>query len=558
MRGDLREETALICTRTILDPRQRTAESRAIPPSRCPWRTADLPEVRVLNRPCASLVARPRISLDRGILREQRGRFTDVKASTPRNTNTWKEGFRWPITCVQTHVSPAFARMEVTPSTARCPCTSLPPVNGHRAELGLLPDSAATRGRLAATRSCAFARDMWWTTHLRAPVTRLRSPSRPVELSTSLEVPPCLCSRHRPNPPVRSSSPSSSPIQARRSPATRNRRWCRGFPLLAETQEPGSRSPVRISTRPRPSGSTELRRPTPSTRIPRSRRRFLQAHPPDHRGHVQLRNRNERFSLHRDRRRRPASSLPVAVRLRLESPCTSGSPCLTFARAYQSRFPGASVQVTCGGGSRCSFRRKPSRTRSPRPASSPAGCGNVPRRHLDDRNNTPGCATYQPASRSHADVASVAVEVPYVQLSGLAFAGSRVRRCEHRSDVTSRARPGTSTTSILSGLSAPSFTIDDASYMYLAGRQPTVLSSTRPRIVSGCKDSTRAATPRATTSRSTASRMHDYRQTQIGAHMECIHFQAADNSVIVKSKFLNCAQQDISFQTKYGRSTSTA
>ena len=49
--------------------------------------------------------------------------------------------------------------------------------------------------------------------------------------------------------------------------------------------------------------------------------------------------------------------------------------------------------------------------------------------------------------------------------------------------------------------------------------------------------------------------MHDYRQTNIAAHMECIHFQGADNSVIMKSKFLNCAQQDISFQTQYGRSS---
>ena len=37
--------------------------------------------------------------------------------------------------------------------------------------------------------------------------------------------------------------------------------------------------------------------------------------------------------------------------------------------------------------------------------------------------------------------------------------------------------------------------------------------------------------------------------------MECIHFQGADNSVIVKSKFLNCAQQDVSFQTQSGRSS---
>ena len=43
---------------------------------------------------------------------------------------------------------------------------------------------------------------------------------------------------------------------------------------------------------------------------------------------------------------------------------------------------------------------------------------------------------------------------------------------------------------------------------------------------------------------------HDYLQLQAGDHDECIHWQDTDQGLVRNSRFLNCAQQDISFHPR--------
>jgi hypothetical protein len=232
--------------------------------------------------------------------------------------------------------------------------------------------------------------------------------------------------------------------------------------------------------------------------------------------------------------------------------CTSSAPCLTFQRAYQLSAPGAVVQVTCGGRASCSY---PSQTlpytlakggayRCRAAESFPDG--------ISTAADISGCVTYQPASGTSPTIADISVEVPFVQLNGLTFtrsvfAGTNLGRTNapcsawNVHDVVFR------------NLTAASFTIDDASYTYFVGGRYGPLLD-QASHVSGCKDST-GAYSQGDHLAFDGITMHDYRQTKYGTHMECIHFQAADNSVIVKSKFLNCAQQDLSVQTNLGVST---
>ena len=167
-------------------------------------------------------------------------------------------------------------------------------------------------------------------------------------------------------------------------------------------------------------------------------------------------------------------------------------------------------------------------------------------------NNTSGCVTYQPAPGASPTVASVAVEVPYVQLSGLTlsagvFAGTNLAR------VNQPCSAWNVHDVIFRNLTATDFTVDDASYVYFVGGSYGPLYN-QASHVSGCKD-TSGNYSQGDHLALDGITLHDYRQTQKGWHIACLHFQGSDNSLIINSKFLNCAQQDLEPQTNLGRSS---
>lgn len=229
-----------------------------------------------------------------------------------------------------------------------------------------------------------------------------------------------------------------------------------------------------------------------------------------------------------------------------KNPCTSSAPCLTFGRAYQAASPGAVVQVTCGGASSCSYPAQDIPYQVAKSGSFRCRAAETFPDGQQTSNDTSGCVTFQPPPGSFPTIASAAVEVPYVQLDGLTFksgvfAGTDLARANAACSAWNVHDV------IFRNLMATDFTVDDASYVFVVGGSYGPLFN-QASHVNGCKD---AAGNYAQGSHLALDgiTMHDYRQTVQGAHMECIHFQASDNSVVVNSRFLNCGQQDISFQT---------
>src|SRR5207302_4640019 len=232
--------------------------------------------------------------------------------------------------------------------------------------------------------------------------------------------------------------------------------------------------------------------------------------------------------------------------------CTATSPCLTFAHAYQATLPGGSAIVGCGAETSCSY---PTQVMPYTIARSGSYTCRAAETFPDGQTTTAdssGCVTFQPAPGTTPTITSVAVEVPYVELDGLTFSGG-VFGGANIGRTNSPCSAWNVHDVVFLGLTAPSFTIDDASYIYVKGGSYGPLLD-QASHVSGCRD---AAGNYAQGDHLAIDgiTMHDYRQTQVGSHMECIHFQAGNSTVIANSRFLNCGQQDISFQTILGVST---
>lgn len=232
--------------------------------------------------------------------------------------------------------------------------------------------------------------------------------------------------------------------------------------------------------------------------------------------------------------------------------CTLTSPCLTFSHAYQQTLPGGTVLVGCGGAPTCSY--PPQDIPYTVARANPGACRAA--ETFPDGTTTPndtsGCITFEPQPGGTPTIASVAVEVPYVQLSGLTFsngvfAGANIGRTNapcaawNVHDV------------VLRNLTAPSFTVDAASYVYVEGGSYGPLLD-QASHVSGCRDAS-GAYVQGSHLAIDRTVLHDYRQTRVGAHLECLQFQGSDQSVILNSRFFNCGQQGISFETNLGVSS---
>jgi hypothetical protein len=160
--------------------------------------------------------------------------------------------------------------------------------------------------------------------------------------------------------------------------------------------------------------------------------------------------------------------------------------------------------------------------------------------------NSSGCVSFQPPTGAQPTIASISVEVPYVQLKGLAFSGT-VFAGANIGRVNQPCSAWNVHDVILANLTAPSFALANASYLYLEGGSYGPLLNQASHI-NGCKDSA-GTYQQGSHLAINGITMHDYRQTQRGAHMECIHYNGSDTGLIINSRFLNCGQQDISFQT---------
>src|SRR5439155_8540371 len=95
--------------------------------------------------------------------------------------------------------------------------------------------------------------------------------------------------------------------------------------------------------------------------------------------------------------------------------------------------PGSTVQVTCGGGSTCSYPAQTIPYTLSKTGSATCRTAESFPDGTSTSSDTSGCVTYQPASGANPTLASVAGEGPYVQLGGLTlsagvFAGTNLAR----------------------------------------------------------------------------------------------------------------------------------
>lgn len=227
--------------------------------------------------------------------------------------------------------------------------------------------------------------------------------------------------------------------------------------------------------------------------------------------------------------------------------CTQASPCQSFSRAYQVADPGATVLVTCGRSSSC---RYPAQSIPYTVAKRGQAACRAAETFPDgkSRGDMSGCITFRPATGAKPTVASASLEVPYVQLDGLAFAGM-----VFAGTATSRVNQPCTTWNVhdlvLHDLDGSGFVFDAVSDAFVLGGSYGPVFNDASKV-EPCRngrshsDGGHVAIDGVT--------LHDYRQTQKGVHMECLHFQDGSDSVIVGSRFLNCAQQDLSVQTQGG------
>lgn len=228
-------------------------------------------------------------------------------------------------------------------------------------------------------------------------------------------------------------------------------------------------------------------------------------------------------------------------------PCTRAAPCASFGRAYAAARPGDTVLVACGGARRCAY---PTQT-IPYPL---AKRGRAPCRAAETfpdgqttNDDASGCITFRPQRGVRPKIASVAIEVPYVGLDGLTvtgtiFAGANVGRVDQPCSAWNVHDL------ILRDLTATGFDLDSVSYVYVLGGTYGPLLNDASKV-EPCRNGDGTGGGHVALDGVT---MHDYRQTEAGTHMECIHFQQGADSLIVRSRFLNCAQQDLSVQTQSG------
>ncbi len=227
------------------------------------------------------------------------------------------------------------------------------------------------------------------------------------------------------------------------------------------------------------------------------------------------------------------------------NPCSQTRPCASFGRAYSVAAPGDTVSV--GGGTyptqTISYRLAKRQTAVCR-WSETFGDGTSTAKDLS------GCVKFVPAPGSRPVVAgNIVLGVPYVMIDGIASVAPP-------KDANAIWIGWTS----IQGGSCNDYDVHDvivrnsgANFLFVNGVRYTYVvgSDFGPvdaisSVVGGCApgDGTNTNTTHIALDGNT---FHDLIQTSGEQHLECIHWYDGSNAVIRNNKFLNCAQQDISF-----------
>ena len=229
--------------------------------------------------------------------------------------------------------------------------------------------------------------------------------------------------------------------------------------------------------------------------------------------------------------------------------CTQRQPCKSFDRAYEAAAPGSTVLVTCGSASSCTYPvERISRGVSKQ---GPTTCRwREPFRDGGTAQNLSGCVTFRPAPHASPVLEGLTVSSPGVMADGLRTDlanGGGVNVGWDPQVGGSCSEYGVHDV-VLKDVSAKILNVNGVHYLYVIGGSygpnDDNSSNIEPCYLDGSDYSN---TDHVALDGTT---FHDYLQLQAGDHDECIHWQDTDQGLVRNSRFLNCAQQDISFHPR--------
>ena len=213
---------------------------------------------------------------------------------------------------------------------------------------------------------------------------------------------------------------------------------------------------------------------------------------------------------------------------------------------------GSTVLVTCGGNASCSY---PTQRLSYKDAKTKTGTCRWGESFQDGQTSQDlsGCITFKPASGASPTLSGLAIGVPDVMIDSVP------------TDTSNGSGVNIGWDSQLGG-SCSAYSVHDIVLKNTTGRILNVNGAHYLYVIGGSygpnNDNSSNIEPCYTSSSDhwntdhvaiDGTTFHDYLQVSAGAHDECIHWQDTDQGVVRNSRFLNCAQQDISFHPRsYG------
>ena len=218
--------------------------------------------------------------------------------------------------------------------------------------------------------------------------------------------------------------------------------------------------------------------------------------------------------------------------------CSQSAPCLSFGRAYQLASPGDTVLVAAGRYGLQTIRYQDAKTVAATCREGVTfGDGSVTAQNLS------GCITFQ-AQGAVTVSGPVVVQAPYVRIVGVTADAMNVG---YGVDGVGGACSAMNTTDdVFESDTASDLFVYGARYLYVMGGSYGGTNPGVSSVVSACNDGVGSFhTSHVALSGVT---FHDVVQTAAGQHMECLHWFDGNASVIQGSRFLNCAQIDLSIE----------
>lgn len=236
------------------------------------------------------------------------------------------------------------------------------------------------------------------------------------------------------------------------------------------------------------------------------------------------------------------SSSPVAY--------NSVTACGSFDAAYVAANPGDSVLVRAG-----TYAAQAIPAADTKAAGSTCEWNETFGDGTSTTKNLTGCISFAPTNGTVDVNGNLIIQARYVLLNGItldtASGGNTLNLGFGIGGYGGSCSAIATSQDIIENDTAPILIADiGGSHVYFVGGSYGGSSPPQSNRVSGCYDSTNYTPDTYVAFDGTT--FHDIIQTANGQHLECLHWFDGADSIIINSKFLNCAQLDLSLQLDGG------